>query len=59
MKDTDLMPYGKFSGTAMANVPAWYLLWLHREFGHLHAVSPEQDKVHAYIEDNLDVLKEE
>lgn len=28
MEDSDLMPYGKYQGKAMADVPADYLLWL-------------------------------
>ena len=28
MKDTDLMPYGKYKGQKMANVEAGYLIWL-------------------------------
>lgn len=52
MKDTDKMPFGKYQGTAMANVPASYLLWLYQE-GKLN------QEVKAYIEDNMDVLKKE
>jgi uncharacterized protein (DUF3820 family) len=50
MKDTDLMPWGKYKGTRMIDVPATYLLWL-----------LENDKcaglVRKYIQDNKDVLK--
>ena len=50
MDDKSLMPWGKWKGTAMANVPDDYLLWLY-----------DNDKcdgdVKAYIKDNLDVLK--
>jgi uncharacterized protein (DUF3820 family) len=28
MKDTDLMPYGKYKGEKMANLEASYLIWL-------------------------------
>lgn len=31
MKDTDLMPFGKHKGEAMANVPASYLVWFYDE----------------------------
>ena len=27
MNDSDLMPFGKYKGEAMANVPASYLVW--------------------------------
>jgi uncharacterized protein (DUF3820 family) len=50
MKDTDLMPWGKYKGTRMIDIPATYLLWL-----------LENDKcsglVKKYIQDNKDVLK--
>lgn len=52
LTDESLMPWGQYEGEKMANVPAKYLLWLY-----------ENDKcdkaVKDYIEDNLDVLKEE
>lgn len=50
LNDDSIMPWGKFKGTKMGNVPAEYLLWLY-----------ENDKcdgpVKEYIEDNLDVIK--
>ena len=52
MNDNSRMPFGKYVNEKMANVPAHYLLWLHKEskcFGELK----------KYIEDNLDVLREE
>lgn len=52
MKDTDLMPFGKHQGKALANVPADYLLWLYRE-------GKVNKEIKQYIEDNLDVLKKE
>lgn len=52
LTDTSLMPYGKFKGEKMQNVPYWHLLWLY-----------ENDKaskdVKTYIEDNKDVLESE
>lgn len=60
LTDESLMPFGKHKGEKMANVPASYLLWLYDEytmpnprFGFIHR------DVLAYIEENLDVLKEE
>lgn len=44
------MPYGKHKGTAMANVPAQYLLWLYDN----NKCTPE---VREYITDNLDALR--
>ena len=52
MEDTDLMPFGKFKGDQMQNVPASYLLWLEREnkcFG----------KVKSYIDENMECLLKE
>jgi uncharacterized protein (DUF3820 family) len=52
MDDYSRMPFGKYKNEKMANVPASYLLWLHKEgkcFGELK----------RYIEENMPVLKEE
>ena len=51
MKDDDLMPFGKYKGTQMINVPASYLLWLYETI--------DAGLVKDYIENNLDVLKQE
>ena len=52
LTDKSKMPYGKYIGVEMANVPANYLLWLY-----------DNDKcsgsVKEYIEDNIDILKKE
>lgn len=60
LTDESLMPFGKHKGEKMANVPASYLLWLYDEYtmpnpriGFIHR------EVLAYIEENLDVLREE
>lgn len=50
MSDQTLMPFGKFKGEKLANVPEHYLIWLHNEgkcYGELK----------TYIEENLDVMK--
>lgn len=52
MKDTDLMPFGKYKGKAMIDVPASYLLWLDRE-------GCKHKKVAAYIADNMEILLKE
>lgn len=52
LKDSDPMPFGKYKGLDMDQVPADYLLFI-LEKGTL---SPE---VKLYIEDNLDVLEQE
>lgn len=52
MTDESLMPFGKYRGRQMADVPADYLLWLYdagKCFG----------QVKDYIFNNLDVLTTE
>ena len=46
------MPFWKYKGGKMANVPASYLMWLYNE-------NKCNKEVRDYIEDNLEVLKEE
>ena len=60
LTDESIMPFGKYKGKEMANVPASYLLWIYDEwtlpnprFGFVH------QEVKAYIEENLDVLRKE
>lgn len=50
--DQTKMPFGKYSGTALANVPAAYLLWCYRE---LNLSEPMRE----YIKDNLQALEQE
>jgi hypothetical protein len=52
LTDDSPMPYGKFQGTKMANVPAWYLIFL-RENN--RCTIP----VKQYIKQNYDVLQNE
>jgi uncharacterized protein (DUF3820 family) len=52
MTDNDLMPFGKYKGEKMANVPPEYLLWFF-EPGNGYAT------VRGYVRDNLDVIKAE
>lgn len=52
LDDRSQMPFGKYQGKAMANVPAHYLLWLYNN-GCNHA------GVKKYIIDNLTILKNE
>lgn len=48
--DETPMNFGKFKGIKLANVPAYYLLWLYDNNKCYGALK-------EYIEDNLDVLK--
>lgn len=52
MTDLDLMPFGKYKGDKMEDVPASYLLWLRD-----HGVSNREVK--QYIESNLSTLLSE
>jgi uncharacterized protein (DUF3820 family) len=45
------MPFGKYKGDKMENVPASYLIWLYDK-------NKCNNYVRKYIKDNLDVLKE-
>jgi uncharacterized protein (DUF3820 family) len=50
--DSTPIPFGKYKGKAMINVPAQYLLWLYNK-GCYH------EGVKKYIQDNLDSLNKE
>lgn len=50
MTDNDPMPFGKYKGEKMANVPASYLLWLYEN-------SKVYGDVKEYIEENINALK--
>lgn len=52
LTDESLMPWGKYQGDEMINVPASYLIWLYDN-------NKCSGDVKAYIEDNYDVLNEE
>lgn len=50
LNDNSPMPFGKYKGVKMANVPASYLLWLY-----------DNDKctqeIRDYVNDNIDALE--
>jgi len=52
MNDNSLMPFGKYAGQKMANVPPEYLLWIFEN----NKCSAEVAK---YIAENLEVIKSE
>jgi uncharacterized protein (DUF3820 family) len=52
LHDNSPMPVGKYRGKAMETIPAQYLMWLYDE-------KIGRKEVRDYIEDNLDVLREE
>ena len=52
MTDESIMPFGKYKGEKLANVPPEYLMWLYDEgkcYGELR----------TYIADNMDSIKAE
>ena len=60
MDDNSLMPFGKYRGTKLANVPAPYLLWWYNEkLKSRERLSGWNRDLWIYIEDNLDALKME
>lgn len=50
--DNSLMPYGKYKGKKMANIPASYLLWIYRNDKLFKALE-------VYVEENMDALEKE
>lgn len=50
--DNTIMPFGKFKGEKMANIPAKYLLWLYEQSWYTGAIR-------KYIKENIDILKKE
>lgn len=68
-EDTDLMPFGRFKGKVLSDVPASYLKWLYNEMKprwfkyELTTQSTELDKVNLktfnYIHNSMDAIDEE
>lgn len=54
MDDQSLMPFGKYKGEKLENVPARYLLWLWDS-----GVYSEESPLHDYIENAFSVLESE
>jgi uncharacterized protein (DUF3820 family) len=50
--DNTPMPFGRYQGKAMINVPAQYLLWLYNQ-------GCNHEGVRKYIINNLDALNKE
>ena len=56
MDDNSQMPFGKYAGQKMANVPASYLMWLHSN----NIVSVKKwTRVYWYIQENMDAIQSE
>lgn len=54
LTDTDPMPFGKYKGQPMQDVPASYLHWLWQEIQH-----DKSSNVADYIRKNIAALKKE
>jgi len=52
MNDNSIMPFGKYKGYKLANIPASYLLWLYNQ-------GLQKGNLRDYIIDNLQLLKQE
>ena len=50
--DNSLMPFGKYKGEKMANIPASYLIWLYENGNYYGSVK-------KYIADSMETLKQE
>jgi hypothetical protein len=59
LQDTDKMPWGKYKGTPMQDVPASYLHWLWTNERDPMSRKAKVDWVGAYIERNLTALQQE
>ena len=53
MKDTDKMPFGKYIGQKLCNIPGSYLIWL------LENGKNVPHGLQTYIRDNMKILKAE
>ena len=60
LEDADIMPFGKYNGTRLEEVPAKYLLWLWNN-GLKNDLKEDDDKgsVSRYIKNSMSALKEE
>jgi len=52
MDDESIMPFGKFKGEKMANIPSDYLLWIYEN-------KKCTIEVEEYIQNNMDSIKAE
>lgn len=59
LTDTDPMPWGKYEGKPMQDVPASYMFWLWTEKGFENELRNHWNPVAQYIRDNLEAFKQE
>lgn len=55
LTDDSPMPWGKYQGTKLVNVPGHYLLWIYHNMRRSLSTGPVFD----YIEDNLTIIQKE
>lgn len=56
LRDTDRMPFGKYKGKMLIEIPDEYLLWLYGEMGKKN-VSPFARPLYDYLESNIEAIK--
>ena len=59
LKDTDAMPFGKYKGIPMQDVPASYLHWLWTNERDPMKAKVATDPAAAYIQKNMQTLRQE
>ena len=60
MNDLSPMPFGKYKGTPMQDVPASYLLWLwDNGLKERSQITLDRIEVRQYIKDSMSALKQE
>lgn len=56
--DTDLMPFGKFKGQPMSDVPCSYLEWLWNNIKQ-QGINPSNESVYNYIHNSKEAIEQE
>lgn len=59
LTDESLMPWGKFKGEKMIDVPTWYLDWLYGEMVEKGYNSTSSRELKIYIDENRDVINKQ
>lgn len=61
LQDTDPMPFGKYKGKPMAQVPASYLFWLEEKITatFYNNRTLQEKEIMAYVKENRQVLEKE
>lgn len=59
LKDNDLMPVGKYKGTPMVKLTAFYLLTYYDYLVKRPWLTPIEQEIFDYVEDNKTVLEKE